>query len=221
MPIRINLLAETQIAEEARRRDPLKRAILVGILLVGAVLVWSSWVQLKVVMAENSLSQLEANMGTRTNQYAGVISDQRIINEDNSKLEALKKLTACRFLQGSLLNAIQHTMVPEVRLMRIRVDQSYAATAAVVPRKGSRELPKPATVTERIVVSLDAKDSSSNPGDEVNKYKAAVANEPYLKALLGKTNNVLLSNLSAPQVAPDGTPFVLFTLECHLPEQTR
>jgi len=42
MPIRLNLLAEAQAAEEARRRDPVKRAIWIGALLVSVVLVWSS-----------------------------------------------------------------------------------------------------------------------------------------------------------------------------------
>jgi len=38
MPIRINLLAESQALEEMRRRDPVKRAIWVGVLVVSLLL---------------------------------------------------------------------------------------------------------------------------------------------------------------------------------------
>ena len=60
MPIRINLLAEAQIAEDLRRRDPVKRAIFVGALLVVLALVWSSSLQLEVVFAKNDLAQVQS-----------------------------------------------------------------------------------------------------------------------------------------------------------------
>ena len=48
--------------------------------------------------------------------------------------------------------------------------------------------------------------------------KDAVANQPYFKAALNKTNGVQLVNLSAPQLSTDGKPFVPFTLQCNFPE---
>jgi len=51
MPIRLNLLAEAQAIEEMRRHNPVKRAIWVGALLVCLMLVWSSSLQLKAMMA--------------------------------------------------------------------------------------------------------------------------------------------------------------------------
>ena len=38
MPIRINLLAEMQALEDQRRRDPVKRVFLTGIVLVSMML---------------------------------------------------------------------------------------------------------------------------------------------------------------------------------------
>ena len=37
MPIRINLLAESLAEEDLRRRDPVKRAIIIGALLVAVI----------------------------------------------------------------------------------------------------------------------------------------------------------------------------------------
>ena len=86
-------------------------------------------------------------------------------------------------------------------------------------RKSARG--RPGTVTEKIVVSLDARDYSSNPGDQVNKFKDAISQQPYFQAVLDKTNGVRLTNLSPPQPGPDGKPSVLFTLECTYPDRTR
>jgi hypothetical protein len=76
-------------------------------------------------------------------------------------------------------------------------------------------------VTEEIVVTLDARDYSSSPGDQVNKFKDAISHQPYFQAELNKMNGVRLTNLSPPQVGPDGKPSVMFTLQCTYPKRTR
>jgi len=38
---------------------------------------------------------------------------------------------------------------------------------------------------------------------------------------LNKTNGVQLTYLSPPQIGPDGKSFVLFTVQCNFPENTR
>jgi hypothetical protein len=51
MPIRLNLLAEAQAAEDFRRRDPVKRGIGLAALLVALMLVFSSFLQLRATLA--------------------------------------------------------------------------------------------------------------------------------------------------------------------------
>ena len=58
MPIRINLLAESQALEDMRRRDPVKRAIWVGVFLGLVILAWSSSLQLKAMVAKGKLNQI-------------------------------------------------------------------------------------------------------------------------------------------------------------------
>ena len=98
--------------------------------------------------------------------------------------------------------------------MRVRLDQSYL-------KMNGTTAGHPATVAEKIVVSLDARDISASPGDQVNKFKETVAIQPYFQSILNKTNGVQLTSLSPPQNGPDGKPNVLFTLECDLPQQNR
>ena len=215
MPIRINLLAEAQADEELRRRDPIKRVIFGGLLLVALVLVWWSWLQLRVIVARSNLSQIEGQIQSHTNAYQVVQVNQKKIAQIKNDLSALQELTSDRFLQGNLLNALQEATVPGVQLMRLRVNQAYTA---VEPQKtsdtGTKVPARPASVTEQIVVTLDARDYSSNTGDAVNRFKDVIGEEPYFQAVLDKTNGVRLTNLSPPQVGVDGKPSVLFTLQC-------
>jgi hypothetical protein len=223
MPIRINLLAEAQVAEDLRRRDPVKRMIMWGMFAVALMFLWWSWLQLRVIVADKNLSQVEAQIQSRTNTSQLVLTSQVKMTGANEKLAALQKLSQSRFLQGNLLNALQQTTVDGVQLLRLRVDQTYSATEATAPQtNGTRITPgQPGTVTEKIVLSLDARDYSSNPGDQVNKFKDAINHQPYFQATLNKTNGVRLANLSPPQVGPDGKLSVMFTLQCFYPDKIR
>jgi hypothetical protein len=221
MPIRINLLAEAKAAEELRRHDPVKRVIFCGAFLVALMLVWSSSLLLESMLAKKGVTDRQTAIESRTNEYQHVLINQQKIGEVKQKLGALNKLTASRFLQGNLLNALQLARVENVRLTRLRVEQKYSYREATPPPGAKAAVAGSGTVTEKIVVSLDARDSSSNAGDQVNKMKDAVANQSYFKAALNKTNAVQLVTLSSPQLSPDGKPFVLFTLECDFPEVTR
>ena len=223
MPIRINLLAEAKAAEELRRHDPVKRVIFVGALAVALTLVWSSSLQLETMLAKKEVSDRQMEIAARTNEFQRVLTDQKKTAAANEKLIALKKMTNSRFLEGNLLNALQQVTVDGVRLTRLKVDQDYfpAAGTPSQTNKNGVILGRPGTVTEKIVVWLDARDSSANPGDQVNKFKEAVANQSYFKATLNKTNGVQLINLSAPQGGFNSKPSVLFTLKCNFPEYTR
>ena len=175
------------------------------------------------MLAKNEVSDRQTAIAARTNEFQHVLTDQKKTGTAKEKLKALKKMTNCRFLQGNLLNALQQVPVDGVRLTRLKVDQDYFSAAGTPSQtnKNGVILGRPSTVTEKIVVWFDARDSSANPGDQVNKFKEAVADQSYFKATLNKTNGVQLVNLSAPLAGPDGKPCVLFTLKCNFPEYVR
>ncbi len=223
MPIRINLLAEAHALEEMRRRDPVKRAIWAGAVLVALMLAYSSSLQLKSIMAKGEVTRLETEVNTRAKEYQQVLDNERKLTDVNKRLESLRKLACNRLLYGTLLNGLQQATIDDVQLMRFRTEQSYILNEELKAKTNAdnRITPgRPASVTERVVVTLDAKDSGMNPGDAVNKYKQAVAEAPYFRSVLGKTNEVRLTSLSPPQTL-GGKTYVLFTLECKFPEKTR
>ncbi len=225
MPIRLNLLAETQAAEQERRRDPVKRTAWVAALIIVAILVWSSSLQLKAILINSEVSRLDGQINTRNNEYRVVLDNQTRAAEIKHKLEALRNLSANRLLYGTLLNALQKTTVDDVQLLRLRVEQTYASfegTKSHTNDAGALIPGKPPTNTEKILLTLEGSDSSANPGDQVNAYKSALTTNAYLKEALLKTNGISLKNLAPPQISPvTGKRSVIFTLECRYPEKTR
>lgn len=222
MPIRLNLLAEAQAAEELRRRDPVKRVMWIAGLLVVLMLVWSISIQLKAMIARSELNQTEARVAGRTNEYQSVLESQKKATETDQKLRALHRLATNRFLNGTLLDALQKTTIEGIQLTHLRVEQSYAITEEIKARTNSdRFIPgKPGGATEKIVITLEAKDFSSNPGDLVSKYSKKVSSYPFFEKSLGKTNEFRLTKL-VPQSVPGELPFVSFALECRFPDKTR
>ena len=223
MSIHINLLAEAQAAEDLRRRDPVKRAIFIGISLVVVSLMWSGMVEVNSILAQERFAGVQMAINAKTNAYQHVESDRKKIGTIQFKLAALQKMQSARFLQGSLLDALQHATVDGVQLTRMRVDQAYFLTEGTDSQNnGDRVIAgRPTTVKERIIAHLDARDFSANPGDQVNKFKEVIAKQAYFQARLDKTNGVQLANPpSAPQTDA-GKPYVMFTLDCRYPEVIR
>src|SRR5437870_8099292 len=176
MPIRINLLAEEQALEELRRRDPVKRAILTAIILVIIILVWSSSLQLSAMIAKRDVNRLENQLSMQTNEYQVVLENVRKLTDVHQKLTALRQLAKSRFLNGTVLNALQQTTIEDVQLMRFQVDESCIFNEETKSRTnalGKVTPGKPASVTEKIVLTLEAKDSGATPGDQVNRFKAS------------------------------------------------
>src|SRR5438309_330883 len=166
MAIRLNLLAEAQAAEEMRRRDPVKRSIWISATLVIAMLGWSASLQLKAMVAKRELAKIEGQMGSFKTDYTQVMENKRKGDEIQHKVSALEQLTASRFLQANVLNALQGATVDDVQLLRYRAEQLYAATDAVKPKTNDNRVTpgRPGTVSEKVIVTLEGNDSSSNPG---------------------------------------------------------
>ncbi len=217
MPIKLNLLAEAQAQEELRRKDPVKFATFGGILLVVLSLVWFSAVWLSLLTNKGLVSQLKSELAAHTNDFTTVKLNQRKTDDCQRRLDALDKLSNARFLQGQFLNGLQQIYVPNVAIIRVRLDQSFTVVDGV-QTKGGRT---PATATERGTLTIDAKDFSANPGDQINRYKDSFAKSEYFSTAL-QTNVVgLAGSPSVVQSGPDGKTFVQFTLQCRYPDKTR
>jgi len=224
MPIRLNLLAEAQAAEDLRRRDPVKRVLWLAGLVIALMLAWSSFLQLRVTLASSEVTGIEAQMGVHTNEFRKVLDNQKKAVEIDNKLRVLRQLAASRFLNGTLLNAFQQTSVEDVQLIRLRVGQLYNAVEGTKTRTNDDNVVikgRPPATTEKIVLNVEGMDLSSGAGDQVNRFRDTLLRQDFFKSNLNLTNGVRLSHLDAPQTSPEGKPSVQFSFECHFLERDR
>jgi len=223
MPISINLLAESQALEEQRRRDPVKRAIWIGSLLAALVLAWSGYLQSKAMVATRQLDHMEAKLRANTNEYQLVLASKKKLDDANQKLGKLQQLTTNRFLCASLFDALQHTTVDDIQLVRFRTDQEYVFTEEVKVKTNSDGLvltrAKPATVAEKIKLVFEARDNSE--GDQWVKFKTALTDCSYFQTVLGAKHEVRVANPVQQATDTLGKKYFSFTLECKFPEKIR
>src|SRR5260370_8591912 len=127
MPIRINLLAEAQAAEELRRKDPVQRGAVLAVLLVLLEVCWRSTRQVKIMAAKGELNSLESKWQAIEKNYQKVVDNHRKELDAEEKLAALQQYTTNRLLWGTTLNAFQQTLmgVDQVQLLRLKTTQNY------------------------------------------------------------------------------------------------
>lgn len=220
MPIRINLLAEAQAAEEMRRKDPVKRAVWIGGFVVFVVLLCAATLQFKIIVAKSEVSGLQGNWKTIEKQVKEINDHRNNARELEQKLSALNQFTTNRMLWASALNAFQYTPVDGVQLVRVHAEQTFTVNEGSKPAPDGKGAAKPTTVTEKTIVMIDGRDFSSRPGDQVPRFKQTLASYPYFESVLQKTNKIQLTSQTAPQME-FGKSFVGFELKLFFEEKER
>lgn len=218
MPIKINFLAEEQAAEDLRRRDPIKRAIYVALGVVVLLLIWAgvNW---------SGLSQLDGTIKSLKDEQAGLEkpaketeTNKKKVADARNNIEMLKKLAANRPLWSPVLDTLQRALVDDVQILRLRVDQNYQITPAVVPPKDSGIKGKPATSKQIIVMTIEAQDSSPKL-DNYNRFREQLAIG--LREQMGANGTVLLKTLNPARENEEGKKYQTFSLECVFTEVVR
>jgi hypothetical protein len=125
MPIRLNLLAEQQAAEEARRRDPVKRAAFAGGALVLLMLFWALMLQIRLASAKAELTQYEAKLQSVEENSKGARLRWATMSQIESNLGNLRRYSTNRFFCANLLDALQQLKVDEIRIVELQSSHSY------------------------------------------------------------------------------------------------
>ncbi|MCD6051463.1 MAG: hypothetical protein K0Q55_2872 [Verrucomicrobia bacterium] len=218
MPIKINLLAEEQATEELRRKDPVKRAIIAAVALVVLMLVWVglNWISLMGVNKKFAEVNAMADELKKPKELAE--ANQKLIRENQYKMEMLKKMSAVRPLWAPVLDTLQRSIVDDVQILRIKADQIYQVTPAFVPPRGSTLKPKPAVSKQIITMTIEAQDNSERL-DSYNRLRETLATA--LKDHLGTNGTVSLKTLNQARENEQGKKYLTFSLECGFTEVVR
>lgn len=223
MPIRLNLLAEQHAADELRRRDPVKRATWIAGGVVSVLLIWGGYLQVRLFAELREVKRHDLAWKTIEKDYKVVSTNINLTAEALQKKAALLSLATNRFLWGPMLNALQYVLVDDIQVARLKTDQTYTITESVKPSTNAAGIVsrgKPATSREKVILTIEAKDTSTRSGDQIFKFQEKLNTESYFKNNLQK---IELTGRSQPQPDPanPSRPFVQFTLECKYPEKVR
>lgn len=223
MPIRINFLAEEQAIEELRRRDPVKRAVMAAAGVVGLVVVFVIVLVVLGLKAKGTLKDREDEWAAMEKEVKAVEDDEKRKRDIEDKLTALSQLSTNRFLWGPVLNALQQCVVENIQVARFVGDQSYMVDIPPPPARGSKEKPKPATSTERVVLRIRAIDTGTEAERSYDKFRTTIANHPYFSERLVKPNGVRFTQPPSRTIDPrdPSKPIKSFEIECVYPEVVR
>jgi hypothetical protein len=216
-------MAESQAAEEARRRNPVKLGVWIAAFFVILVGLWILKMQMDVYFANANLSRLNSQWDGKQGikaQYDLVVSNKARMAEVEQKLAALDHLSTNRFLWGSVLNALQQTVVDHVVVTHIIGDQTYVTQDSSVLGSGASKKIVPGGVIEKIKLTIDGRDyDPANAG--YSKYKDTLCNFDFFVKHLGRNDGFTLEGtLGQLSVDPqDPTKqFRNFTLSTHFPD---
>src|SRR5579872_6392404 len=126
MPIRINLLAEQQAAEEARSRDPVKRAIWVGSSLAALLVLWSISLQLRIVSARAELARFETKLLSVEENSKDARAQWAATTQLESRLANLQRYSTNRFFCADVLEALQQVVLDDIRVLRVQTAHTFS-----------------------------------------------------------------------------------------------
>jgi hypothetical protein len=223
MPIRINLLAEAQLAEEQRRKNPVRLGLWVGGFCIFTVILWALQVQLDVQFARSEARNIDQRLADVAGKYADVTNEQSEIAKTAQTLAALKRLTTNRFYWAPFLDALQKTMVDDIQVIRVSGTQTYALENARVVGSGAGRAASPGVAVESIGFYIEAQDTSPDKLGYQRYIDSLNSCDYFVKSLKRRDGFVLDGVLQTPvELASDPKrQSVTFVLTAHLPDARR
>jgi hypothetical protein len=219
MPIRINLLAEQQMAEEMRLRNPVKLACWLGGFAISLVLLYSLSLQFKISLIKYDVEAEDRKYRDLQTNNTHVLATQAKIGALTQKLQVLEKLSTNRFLWGSALNGFQYAMIDDIQVTHLGFPQAFV----LVPETKVATRTVPAQSQETIRFTIQGKDYGPPSGDQIEAFKRSLIAAPYLRQFLTNESQILLKGRQMPQEDPQrpGRSFVHFTLDCAVLDKMR
>ena len=198
MPIRINLMAEAQALEEARRRDPVKLGAWIAGFCVALVGIWILKVQCDIYFAKANLTQLNDGWKRDETNFNSIVAQKARVEAAKAKIGALDHLETNRFLWGPLLNSLQYNVVDVVTVTHLYGIQTFerepAKTIATKVIPGSANF-------EKVRLSITGKDYSP-AGEGYKRFEDLLNHYPYFANKMSGREGFTIDGAPGPK-APD------------------
>ena len=220
--VQINLLAERFEAQAAARRDPVRLATFAAAAALVGMLAWAGYIRIDLNRTMRDVRQLESQLHGVKTDAADAIKITSAAQKLTATLAALDQHSTNRFLVAPALDGLQETMVHDVQVVNLAVQQNLQTVPGVKPARtagGKRTPGKKGYSAERSSLVIQAK----NFGDikAADEFMDLIANQEYFKSNLRTVEPVTLKSRTPKQADPldPGKVYTLFTIECAYPER--
>lgn len=212
MPIRINLLAESQHEAELRRRDPVKRAMMgAGVVVVAVIAYYVSLVTKQAVKSaavkanKEGLAAIQADANAAQEKLSGV-------TELEKRIHQLNNLATNRVLWGTYLNEMQTLVMDDVPVRQISIVQGYGVNRP----PPVRNIPQPATAVQSIVIRLRLRDYGTDAELKYIEFQSKLLSNPWLKERLREDTPIEIEQFGkrTTSFADPDRSFVELVLKC-------
>ena len=216
--ITLNLLAEDQLAQEARARDPVKLFTAVGLAVLTVAVAWGGILSAVLMQKQTELQGLEAQWKKANDVGAEEGEFQRI----NAAADEIMALNHSRVLMAPQLAKVKDLIPPSVQLSQLGFALSVETTESG-GGGGSEEgtetkHPSRPKRVERLVMRMEGVATSSRPELEVDQFLKALRSNARFSALVEDIQLRSISRTSGDKAGQTITG-ANFTIECWYKEK--
>jgi hypothetical protein len=217
--ITLNLLAEEQMAQEARARDPIKLFTAIGLAVLTVAVAWGGVLSALLMQRRTEMQGLEAQW--KKVNTVGVGEGE--FQATSAAAEEIMTLNRSRVLMAPQLALVKDLIPPSVQLSQLGFALSVEATEA--GGGGGEEgaeykHPGRPKRTERLVVRLEGMASSSRPELEVDRFLKLLRSDARFSALVEDIQLRSISRVSKENDKAGSTPTgANFVIECWYKEK--
>ncbi len=229
--ITLNLLAEEQLAEQARARDPVKTALAIGLGLVCLIVIAGT-------VLRSVASSRRVQMGLMQNHWDSIVAAQK--SKSSESFETVKAaadeiytLNRSRSLSAPQLALIKDIIPESVQLSRLTLqvitelsDPAVSPEAGDADPTGKVKRAPARKATERLSLQLDGRAFISRPEIEVDNFIKKLRDHPVFREQVKSIQLRSIARSDAGNGAAAGAAagagiFASFVIECQYKEGGR
>ena len=218
--ITLNLLAEEQLAQEARARDPIKLFTAIGLGVLTMAVAWGGILSALLMQRRMELQGLE----TRWNKVNNVGVEEGEFQRTSAAADEILKLNHTRVLLAPQLALVKDLIPPSVQLTQLGFALSVETTESGGGGGGEEgaesKHPGRPKRSERLVMRMEGMAFSSRPELEVDQFMKTLRSNGRFSALIEDIQLRSISRMSKENDKTAQTPTgASFIIECWYKEK--
>ena len=216
--ITLNLLAEQQLAQVERARDPVKIFIAVGLSVLAALVAWASILSIIAAQRKAELRGLQSRW-----EKMNALGDKEVeFQQMRAFAEGIVAVNHSRVLVAPQLAMVKDVIPQSILLSRLGfavVVETPSSDAGGGDAASNKRKAHPRSV-ERLMLRLEGTASSSRPELEVDQFLRTLRTDPQFSAVIDDIQLRSISRSTGDASGKDGHTLLAadFVIECRYKE---